>query len=105
MNDPHLEWARQAAVLEAQLDGMPDADEIREPVLVRLDALRDKIGTTPARTTAGAREQVLLAIRCVENGSSLGPIEVNALRHAAATLERLAGEETADFGGTAGSPH
>jgi hypothetical protein len=108
-HDPHMEWARQAADLEARLAAMPgetEADEAaQEPLWAELDRLRDKICTTPARTAAGARQQVLRAIRLHEQGSVLGEVELAGLRHAAATLERLADEVRASAMTGAASHH
>jgi hypothetical protein len=69
---------------------MPDDDEVREPVYDELHKYWDLIGRTPARTAAGAREQVLRAIQIQELGCVQGDPELAGLRHAAATLERLA---------------
>jgi hypothetical protein len=85
--DPHVEWARRAAELERQCAALPEEDGDR--LFAEYVRYCDLISTTPSRTAAGAREQVLLAIRGHEMGVLNDP-QATGLRHAAATLERLA---------------
>lgn len=90
--DPHPAWEGEAAAELDRIEAMPaDApDEAGDPHYDRLNALRDLIGSTPARTAAGAAVQVRLALDCHLEGSCLGGCEVAGLRNALATLDRLA---------------
>ena len=86
--DPHVAWWAEAERLRERIESS-DSDE--DALISELNALSDRIAETPARTPEGIAVQVDLAILCDEEGSTLGPCEVLALRNAHAALERLAG--------------
>lgn len=92
--DPHPGWAAEVAAELARVDALPEdaSDEDSEPRYSRVFELWGLIGATPARTAAGVAVQVRLALDCEAEGSTLGEIEVVALRNALATLDRLAAE-------------
>ena len=98
MADPHVAWARELDALRAYLNG-PDHPPVETlaklPEWTRFEELERLIGETPAATPVGAAEQVRLAIRCTNEGSTLGDCERAGLDNALATLERLAGEARA----------
>jgi hypothetical protein len=90
--DPHLAWARQKALRHAEMGaldaGNDPTEELAERAFDEWYRLRKLIDKTPARTLAGATEQVRSAVEVFD----LGCIpDVEDLRLALATLDRLAG--------------
>jgi hypothetical protein len=89
--DPHPRRAREADEFNASFGDVPEDDEDgRDRVFRRIWRRHDLVGGTPASTLEGVRLQVELALRCHEEGSTLGDAEERARRNAIATLERLA---------------
>ena len=84
--DPHLEWERLLRTVENGYTPSGD-DEARQ---AEQYALEDRIAETPAHTLAGVMAQLRVALSYVEIGSgTVSDCDVNALRNALATLERL----------------
>ena len=85
--DPHLAWLAEIERIDARPaedDAAFDAD------CAAIFRLQDLIAATPARTLAGVRVQVALALNCHQDGSVLGETEGLAIENAVAALERLA---------------
>ena len=92
--DPHVAWERMLPGLLAEVAagaGRADDDEALDAAVDRLWAVRDTICLTPARTPAGIAAQIRLAIESAEEGSPLTGQEVEGLRNAIASIERLGG--------------
>ena len=90
-DDPHLDWAAEARALQARyhLAGDEEVDRLSEQVC----ALHVLIGETPARTLAGAREQLAVADRLLgEPDQEPVTIDHTAVRNALTTLDRLLAE-------------
>ena len=86
--DPHLAWAAEARTLQTRYRLVTDeeADRLSEQVC----RLHCRIGETPARTLAGAREQLAVADRLLgEPDRPPVTIDHTAVRNALATLDRL----------------
>jgi hypothetical protein len=89
--DPHLAWAAEARALQARyhLAGDEEVDRLSEQVC----NFHVLIGETPARTLAGAREQLVVADRLLgEPDQEPVTIDHAAVRNALATLDRLLAE-------------
>ena len=89
--DPHLAWAAESRALQARYRLVADeeCDRLSEQV-VELHVL---IGETPARTLAGAREQLAVADRLLgEPDQEPVTIDHTAVRNALAALDRLLAE-------------
>ena len=86
--DPHLAWLAEIERIDARTaedDATFDAD------CAAIFRLQDKIAVTPAKTLAGIRVQIAMALDCHQDGSVLGEAEGLALQNAIATLDTLAG--------------
>ena len=86
--DPHLAWAAEARALQARYRLVPDeeVDRLSEQVC----NFHVLIGETPARTLAGAREQLVVADRLLgEPDQEPVTIDHTAVRNALTTLDRL----------------
>ena len=89
--DPHVAWLAKAEQLRQLAQREPvdaEADRLSEMAL----RIEERVCETPARTLAGAMEQVGYATRFFGEYFETEPPEVVALRNALATLERLAAE-------------
>jgi hypothetical protein len=89
--DPHLAWAAEARALQARYRLVPDeeVDRLSEQVC----NFHVLIGETPARTLAGAREQLAVADRLLgEPDQEPVTIDHAAVRNALGTLDRLLAE-------------
>lgn len=92
MTDPHPAWAGRMVELEALADNPQTGDATADLLIGEAGNLLDLICETPARTLAGAREQIRHAITLVE-GYGFDDRELVALKNALGTLDRLAGME------------
>jgi hypothetical protein len=88
--DPHPAWAAEAAALRALHGGLDDEEADR--LSARIRDIQIRIVETPARTLAGAREQLAVADRLLGEPDE-GPVGLDgrAVRNALATLDALAG--------------
>ncbi len=89
--DPHPSWAAEARALQARyrLVAEEEVDRLSEQVC----SLLVLIGETPARTLAGAREQLVVADRLLgEPDQPPVTIDHTAVRNALAALDRLLAE-------------
>ena len=85
--DPHLAWAARAKQLQAERELLRD-DAVRDAKADALGELWELVGSTKARTLAGARVQIECVAEQLVTGVS-GERERAALANAAATLDRL----------------
>ena len=92
--DPHAKWAARAAGLEQMYDNPPaHLEEGSAEMAAIYDKWRDlqcRISLTPAATVRGAIEQIRLVIETSDNQSIPNETNIQGLRNAVATLERLA---------------
>ena len=85
--DPHVAWLGEAAQLRQLAKSEPvdaEADRLAEMAL----RIEERVCETPARTLAGAMEQVGCAARFFGEYFETEPPEVVALQNALATLKR-----------------
>ena len=87
--DPHPAWLAEVERLKAEINACA-TDEASNHLAERKGALESLIGETPARTMAGVRAQVTLALAHLEYFSEASAEEAG-LRNALATLDQLAG--------------
>jgi hypothetical protein len=90
--DPHIEWAArlQDLLRPARAKGLNQ--EAYEALMDEIFALRDLIAETPALTLPGATAQIRVTVDAFEGGCGLGECEIQALKNATETLERLQAE-------------
>ena len=88
--DPHLAWAARAKQVQAERELLRD-DAARDVLTDEIGQLWELIGSTQARTLAGARVQIeCVAEQLVTDVSGGAERERTALANTAATLDRLA---------------
>lgn len=94
LQDPHHTWMRELDLHRAKLADLPvDDDDRRTAHYAHESEIEGRIMTTPAATLAGVTIQIGLAASLIAHGISIYRDErdVICLRHAAVTLDRLAG--------------
>ena len=85
--DPHLSWAAEAKALQGRYRLVTDEEVDRLSALVT--GIHVMIGSTSARTLAGAREQLAVADRLLgEPNQPPVTIDHTAVRNALAPLDR-----------------
>src|SRR4051794_16319386 len=91
-NDPHRAWAVQACARREEIvANVLDDEPALDTACKEIDALETMIARTPARTLAGVREQVMLAVKLGSERSSLDKTEILALTQALSALDRMLG--------------
>ena len=93
-SDPHVVWMRELKAREDAVKSLSEDGEERtaDQLMTQYFEFHDLICTTPARTVAGAREQVRLVAETIRARGTLEPAKCEALESALAALDRFVGE-------------